>query len=81
MFNAMGAPPNPTWVILSAANCELFFEGTFEQFSDCYGGGAPLNASPEVHEADIVGWVLRMNRREKDALNVYRRVDTNYSIP
>lgn len=71
----------PTWLIVGASDLGLFFEGTFEQFCDCYGGGASLNAAPEVHEADIVGWVLRWNQREQTKLAVYRRVDADYSLP
>lgn len=77
--------PPTIWAILGTKDLGLFFEGTYDQFEDCYGGsGLPPDASDDDKEAHIVGWVLRWNAREKDAafhLAVYRRVDTTYSLP
>ncbi len=77
-------PPPTTWLIAGVKDLGLFFEGTYDQFEDCYGGGGKSpDASDDEKEADIVGWVLRMNARSKDGhpLAVYRRVDTTYSLP
>lgn len=77
--------PSTTWLILTTKDLGLFFDGTYAQFEDCYGGGGLSEDTPDdAKEADIVGFALRWNAHEKDMashLSVYRRVDTGYSLP